>query len=227
MTEEHREQENSETPLLTILQQIKDGILDPKLVDKQTRKELIKLLRSEGYTQYHVAQIFACSEKTVYRDIKEIEKENALSASPEFAKQMIGEMVSAARQHWAALTRIARSPGMMPQGRINAEVSAWGVIVELVSALQSLGYLPQMPKEVVGDFSHKVTTVAPEQSFPEIKAMLLEVEAVSKDTDALNPELASEIQKLMTRIEKAELTEEIKKLNEKQQDTQNKEAQNE
>ena len=227
MSEEYNGQENSETPLLTLLQQIKDGILDPKLVDKQTRKELVKLLRSEGYTQYHVAQIFACSEKTVYRDIKQIEKENALSASPEFAKQVIGEMVNAARQHWAALTRIARSPGMMPNARVNAEVSAWGVIVGLVEKLQSLGYLVMMPKEVIGDFSHRVTTDTSEQSFTEIKAMLLEVETVSKDADALNPELASEITKLMTRIEKAELAEEIKKLNDKQQDTQNKEAENE
>ncbi len=220
MSEEYRQEDNAETPLLTLLQQIKDGVLNTKLIDKQTRKELVRLLRGEGYTQYHIAQIFDCSEKTVYRDIKEIEKENSLSTSPEFAKQVIGEMVNAARQHWAALTRIARSPGMLPQGRISAEVSAWGVIVGLIEKLQSLGYLPMMPKEVIGDFSHHVTTESKEPTFTEIKAMLLEIETVSKDATSQNPELSAEIAQLMTRIEKAEITEQIKKLSDNQQNTQ-------
>lgn len=212
MNEQHHEEYDCETPLLTLLQQIKDGVLNPKLIDKKTRKELVRLLRSEGYLCSHIAQIFDCSEKTIYRDIKVIEAENALEVSPEFAKQLIGEILNTARQHWASLTRIARSAATLPQNKINAEVAAWGVMVTLFEKLQSLGYLPQVPNAVVGDFSHRVSVESKETTFTELKTMLDEIASVSTDSDPLSPEITAEIEQLRGRIQKAELASSIEEL---------------
>ena len=89
-------QKKENIPVLALLQQLKDGALDPKLIDKDTRRQLVAVLYSEYYTIYQVAQIFDCSEKTIQRDLAHIRKQNALTPSIEFAREMIGELVSKA-----------------------------------------------------------------------------------------------------------------------------------
>jgi predicted transcriptional regulator len=141
---------------IQLLQEINSGQTDPGLLDKPSRQQCIELLIAEGYTHSQIAQLLKCSEKTVSRDIKEIRARNELTPSVPFAKQFIGDMLKKAMNHHAYLMRLARMKNIPAADKIQAESSAWKVIKEVCEKLQSLGYLPCRPQEVVGDIFHQL-----------------------------------------------------------------------
>ncbi len=209
-----------------ILQEINAGVLDPTTLDKPSRQQCIELLIAEGYTQAHISQVMKCSEKTVYRDMKEIQARNELSPGVPFAKQFIGDVFKKAMNHHSFLVRQARAKDATTGEKIQAEYAAWRVLKELVEKLQSLGYLPSRPQEIIGDIFHHLDGTG-EESLVEIQKMIVELETVSQEQGSGNTELLSEIQKLKARIEKVEISSEVKKIVEKQrEDNQQKEDSN-
>lgn len=206
-----------------LLQEINSGLTDPALLDKPSRQQCIELLIAEGYTHAQIAQLLKCSEKTVSRDIKETRARNELTPSVPFAKQFIGDMFKKAMNHHSYLMRLARTKDVPAGDKIQAEAAAWKVIKEVVEKLQSLGYLPCRPQEVVGDIFHHLDDRG-EQTLSEIKKMIAELEAVSSEDGAGNEALFAEINGLKKRLTKAEIATEVTKLAEKQkEESQNKE----
>lgn len=202
----------NDLPVLSLLQQVKDGSIDPKSINKDERKRLVEVLYSEDYTMYQIAQIFKCSEKTIQRDVAEIRRQNALSPSVEFAKETIGEMLKRARQHCSSLARLGKAGNVTTQEKIVAEVSAWKVFKELVEKLQSLGYLPSRPTEIVSDvFHHSEKETGPE----EMRQMIATIEQSGKEAGILDEEVKEKIKKLKTRIDQSEIALEIGQLEEK------------
>jgi|TARA_B100001971_G_scaffold171231_1_gene163501 hypothetical protein len=207
-----QDKQNKENiPVLAMLQQLRDGALDPKQIDKDTRRQLVEVLYSEDYTIYQVAQIFNCSEKTIQRDLADIRKQNALVPSANFASEMIGELVSKARQHCSALGRISKSSNSTPQERILSSVSGWKIFKELVERLQSLGYLPSRPTEIVGDIFHHSENSA-EETPEEMRRMLASIEELGKETNILDEEVIVKIESLKVRIAQTEIAQEIRHL---------------
>ncbi|MCM8797653.1 MAG: helix-turn-helix domain-containing protein [Candidatus Omnitrophica bacterium] len=216
MTTENNKQDSPQAPLLTQLQRIKDGTLDPASLDVDTRKELAWLLRNEGYSKYQISQIFGCTEKTIYRYIKKKKEEIAKSTSPEFVKATVGEFVYLADQHWQALVRAARLPSASIPEKINGELAAWKVIVDKMITLQSLGYLPLRPKEIKGEFLHQVNQADEEKTLLEVKTMVIDIEKTAKENGVLTPELEQEINDLNMKVEKAEIIYQVNKISEEQ-----------
>jgi hypothetical protein len=216
-------QNKENIPVLALLQQLKDGALDPKLIDKDTRRQLVAVLYSEYYTIYQVAQIFNCSEKTIQRDLVDIRKQNALTPSIEFAREMIGELVSKARQHCSSLGRLSKNANSSAPERILAEVSGWKIFKELVERLQSLGYLPSRPTEIVSDVFHHSEN-SDEKTPEEMRRMLASIEELGKENGILDEEVISKIESLKVRIEQTEIVQEIKHL---ENETENKEDKDE
>ncbi|HOW43508.1 MAG TPA: hypothetical protein PLF03_07560 [Candidatus Omnitrophota bacterium] len=200
--------------VIQLLQEINSGTIDPTGLDKSTRQRCIDFLDLEGYVHAHIAQIMKCSEKTVYRDIKEIKKNNELSPDISFAKSFVGDVVKKAINHHSSLVRMARAKELSASEKILAESAAWKILKELVEKLQSLGYLPSRPQEIVGDIFHHMGENN-EESLAEIQKMVIELEIVAKEEGA-NAALTPEIENIKKRIEKAEIAVELTKLNEKQ-----------
>ncbi|MBU1086888.1 MAG: hypothetical protein KKD05_05145 [Candidatus Omnitrophica bacterium] len=216
----------NDVPVLSLLQQLKEGIIDAKSIDKDTRRQLVEVLHSEDYTIYQMAQFFKCSEKTVQRDLVQVRKQNALSPSAEFAKELIGEMLTRARQHYASLGRLSKNASATVQDKIMSEVSSWKVFKEMIEKFQSLGYLPLKSQQIEGDIYHHM--LSEDESLEDTKKILLEIENVAKETSSFTPELSKEIKNLSARIKKAETVIDVKKLAEKQNhEMQNKEDENE
>jgi len=208
-----------------ILQEINSGLLDPTSLDKPSRQQCIELLIAEGYPQTHIASVMKCSEKTVYRDMKEIEARNALAPDVNWAKTFIGNVFKKAMIHHSFLMRMARSKDTPAAEKILAESSAWKILKELVDKFQSLGYLPSRPQEIIGDIFHHIGDSG-EESLVEIQRMVVELETVIKEGSG-NETLILELESLKMRLEKAEISTEVKKITEKQkQDSQDKEDQN-
>ena len=215
--------DNSERSAVQLLQEINSGVLDAKTLDKLDRQRCIELLIAEGYTYPQIHQVLKISEKTIGRDMKEIKARNELTPNIEFAKQFIGEVFQKAMNSHSFLIRLARSKDATNPEKIQAEFAAWRLLKELVERMQLLGYLPLRPQQVVGDVFHHMSTDEGGETLEEVKKMITEIEVVAKDTNTFTPELAEDIKAIGIRIEKAEITSDVKKIIEKQKETQDKE----
>lgn len=198
-----------------LLQEINSGTTDPSILDKESRQECVELLTFEGYTYSQIAQALKCSEKTISRDIKETRARNALIPSLAFAKEYVGDAFKKAMNHHNYLMRLARMKDASISEKIQSEFAAWKILKEFTEKLQSLGYLPSRPQEIVGDVFHHVEESS-EKSFDEIRKTISEIETVVKETEGETPQLALEIAQLKTRVEKAQLEDEANKLLEAQ-----------
>jgi len=198
-----------------LLQEINSGTIDPSLFDRDSRQQCAELLTFEGYTHSQIAQVLKCSEKTISRDIKETRARNALIPSLAFAKEYVGDAFKKAMNHHNYLMRLARMKDASISEKIQSEFAAWKILKEFTEKLQSLGYLPSRPQEIVGDVFHHVEESS-EKSFDEIRKTISEIETVVKETEGETPQLALEIAQLKTRVEKAQLEDEANKLLEAQ-----------
>jgi DNA-binding CsgD family transcriptional regulator len=223
MTTENTNHDDTEKTAVELLQGINSGVIDPKTIDKQGRQQCIELLIAEGYTYPQIVQVLKCSEKTIYRDLKEVRKRNELSPNVEFAKQFIGEMFNKALNHQSYLMRLARTKDASISEKALSESAAWKVLKELIEKLQSLGYLPNKPTEVVGNFYHH-SAIDDECTPVEMKKMLLELEEAGKDAGVLDDGVKAKIKILQTRVEQIEIVQDIKQLEDqtlKKQEEQN------
>lgn len=205
------EQQDNERSAVQLLQDINNGLFDPKLLDKPSRQNCVELLVAEGYTISHIAQVLKWSEKTISRDLKEIQDRHALTPDLEFAKRLIGEMYQKALNHHAYLVRLARGRDASVAEKIQSEFAAWKVLKELIEKLQTLGYLPLKPTEIVGTLFHYSDADKP-PSIDEMRTMVVRIEQAAKEAGILDEEAMRRVESLRKRIEQLELAQDIKKL---------------
>ncbi|VVB63384.1 Uncharacterised protein [uncultured archaeon] len=204
-----------EQPILTLIQQIKDGLVASDTVDKDLRQQCVEVLLGEGCSLATMAQIFKKCEKTIRRDIEEIRDRNAISPNIDLAKKLIGELLMYARIHRDYLMRLSRTRDVSVYERAQSEYYAHRVEMELVEKLQTLGYLPLKPKTIVGDFTHNMN-VNDEKSIDDLKTQLVEIEKLAVDQGGLAPNLEIEVKRLKKRIEQVEIEKDILKISEQQ-----------
>jgi transposase len=205
--------EPNETPILVTIQRIKDGTINPKALTKEIRQQCIEILITQGYTQAQMAQIMDCSDKTIQRDINEIRKRNSLTPHVDLAKEIVGEMLSKARNYESELKQLARSKDGSLAERAHAQFLGWRVLKECVEKLQALGYLPQKPQEVIGNVRHTFVE-SEDKSFEEVQDIIRDIEMnLASDDD---PALAEEVNKLKLKFETVKLANQAQGVLEKQ-----------
>jgi len=193
-----------EQPILGLIQQLKDGRLDPETIDKDLRQQCVEVFLGEGMTVSSIAQIFEKCEKTIRRDIEEIRERNALTPDINLAKKTIGEMVMYARMHRDHLMRLARVKDASVAERSQAEYLAARVGLELISKMQSLGYLPSKPTAIVGDVFHHFNGSDMAGLLDEISKQVIEVEKIASETGVIPKEIEGDLTEVKGFIKKAE-----------------------
>lgn len=197
-------------PVLTIIQRIKDGLFDPKLLSKDQRQQCVEVLSCEGLTEVSIAQILKVSTKTITRDIQVIRDRNALEPNVDLVKQLVGELLQYARIHRAYLMRLARSKDASVSDKIQAEYYSWLISDQCIKRMQSLGYAPERLQGV--DIFHHVDDQEVEKSFQNARVSLNEVINIAQQSGALTPQLEESVRLLQERVEKVEIVHESKKL---------------
>ena len=202
--------ELEEKPILTLIQQIKDGLVAPDTIDKDLRQQAIEVLMAEGYAVASMAQVFKKCDKTIRRDLEEIRQRHELVPDAGLAKRIIGEMLVFARGHRDHLMRLARTKDTSVSEKAQAEYLAARVTMELVDKLQSLGYLPTQPKAVVGDIFHHLNGTDLEGALKEMSQQCAEVEKMVIGNDNLPPEIQKDLIEVKAVIKKAQALEPAK-----------------
>lgn len=224
MSDDKTPQAPQDKPILTLIQQMKDGSVKPSTLNKEQRQQCVEALLLEGYSVSQIAQIVDRSEKTIKRDLADLRTRNAVVPSPELVKQLIGDLLMKAAAHQARLMRLARATEGAVSERAQAEYLAWRVAKETIELLQSLGYLPQQAQQVVGDVFHHVGADDAGSSLEAASQAILELEVVAKDVGTLTPKLAAEIQALQQRLAQERLREDAQRLLEQQRATESEET---
>lgn len=206
--------DKQEKPILSTIQDIKSGVIDPKKLDKDIRRQIVEALLFEGYNIPQIAQVLNRSEKTIRRDIALIRNNNALSPSLDLVKQLIGDLQLKSEVHWTTLMRMAKTTG--GAAGMQGVYLAWKVFEEKMKLLQSLGYLPNAPKTIVADLVHHDDYSSQEKSFDELKQTLSEIITASEEAGVATSELKGKVNNLNVKIEKAKIEHETNKLIEEQ-----------
>lgn len=209
-----------ERTILSIIQDIKNNVLDPRTLFPEERYRCVDFLLREGYTQEQAAQVFKTTDRTIRRDAAKFKKDNSLTASGDLSEEIIGDMYRKATMHHAYLVRCARSPELSVVERGQLEFMAWRVLKETIEKMQSLNYLPS--QKITGDFFHHFDDQNLEKSYEDARKALEEVIDVAKQCGNLTPELEKNVKSLQKKIEKAEIIQESEKLL-KEQTNENKE----
>jgi len=211
MIENNSNPEKPEVPILTMIQQIKDGQLDPRTLNKELRQQCVEILLGEACSAPSIAQILKRSDKTIRRDIDEIRERNALDPDLNLYRRLAGEILVSARMHRDYLMRLARSAGASVGEKANCEYFASLAFLNAIARLQSLGILPTSPKSVVGDlYLHNENE---EKSFNDLKGSVIEIEKIALESGISSEIVDKQIKVLKEKIEKKEIEEKIKDLN--------------
>ena len=121
--------------VVDILKRIREGLLDPKETSISDRRVCVAYLRLEGYTQEEIAQIFKVHRQTIIRDEKANRMDAARLVDEIDVKSTAGSLIVWAG-HLAAKALREKDYGL-----------AWKIQRDLISDLQSLGYLPRSPEQ--------------------------------------------------------------------------------
>lgn len=212
----NKEIPDDKEPILSLIQQIKDGTLNPKTLTNEIRQRCVELLDSEGYTQAQIGGVLMITDRTVRRDLKEIEDRYASSPDINQAKRIIGNMFQKAMVHHKHLMRLARSPDATSGEKSQSEFLAWRVLKEVVEKMQTLGYLPLKQQAITGDFFHHFMASDGKVMCDEIKNSIKEIKATAIQAGGLGPGEQEEIKKIQSEVENFE-----KEIGQQQQEGQN------
>ncbi len=117
------------------LKKIREESLDPKEISTSDRRVCVTCLRLEGYTQEDIAGILKVHRQTIIRDERANRREAAKLVDEIDVKSVAGSLIAWAR-HLAAKALREKNYAL-----------AWKIQRDLVSDLQSLGYLPRSPEQ--------------------------------------------------------------------------------
>lgn len=200
-----------EKPVLSIIQEVKAGSLNPKTLFREERQRCVEVLTAEGLTESAIAQVFELSDRTIRRDLADIRQKNSLSPNIDFAKQFVGDLFTKAKNHHGYLMRLARSATATVGEKVGAELAAWKVLKEVIEKLQTLGYLPSVPQKMQSEIFFHQENNEEEESLDTMRKTLSEIESIAKESGSLTPDVLEELEDLRNQIKKAELAEKVAK----------------
>lgn len=200
-------QEGAEKPALKILQELKEGQIDPGELSKEACIDCTEVLALEGYSKASIGQILNKSQKTIARYLEEVWRRNDGKPSNEAALRMIGELIQKSRAEQEHLIRLARSQEGSFQERIQAVYYAFRIHDGMISRLQTLGYLPLAPQKVIGDIYHHDQDEI--KTLDQLRQELSAIEKIAEKDGLLDEAFKDKLRLLQFKIEKAEIAQDL------------------
>jgi len=146
-----------EIPILSVIQQIKDGNLDPSTLKKKLRQQCVEVFLSQGYQASAIQQIFKVSYKTILRDIDDIFEKNKVLPDQSLVPRLVGEFMVNCRNQISSLKRLANNTKASVSERAQAEYSAFLILDGMIRRLQAVGYVQPETHNI----NHKIEAFKP------------------------------------------------------------------
>ena len=160
---------------IVVLREIQQGTLAPKLLAAPERRACVELMTGEGYSMPEIAHLLQISVRTAQRDLALVREAHAVTASPEFTHQFVGQLLLHVQQGVARLRKISRDRATPANTQVEAETSSWKLLHELTQALQRLGILPTAALELRADVRHHaLEDLSPE----EMQKQIIDIEQI-------------------------------------------------
>jgi len=134
--------EFTERETLAIIQAIDNKSLDPKEITKPIRQSLVRMLTDMSQKPGTIARALGVSRRTISSDLKEIYTETGADIFAMPTDAVAGEIYVTSQ----ALIQKAISGGLIK--------TAGTIFKEMIQLLQSVGALPQRPKQIRASIIH-------------------------------------------------------------------------
>lgn len=135
--------EEKNLPAIKIIQQIKEGLINPQELSRDARQLVVKLLLMELMPVTKIAAFLKTNDRTIQRDKYEIKQrcpeKPSLNTTPESLIELMRKNEIAMQQ-----LRTLSKPEQAKAARY-----LWKSIQEQMKILQRLGYLPKQPNKKV------------------------------------------------------------------------------
>ncbi len=186
-------------PVIKILQQIKEGIIDKEKLPKEMRQECVEYLLSKFQSISEIALILGKTDKTIRRDKEEIDTKRSVKPSTDYSLKLIAELMRKANATQEHLMHLSRSDGSL-QEKTQAAFYIWKCTQEQMKILQSSGFLPDQPMRIEANITHEE-----EKDVVKLKEELVEAEKMALDAGRSDdPKIVELIKSIKQQIALAE-----------------------
>lgn len=208
MANENTPMERESPPSVKIIQQIKEGLIDPKAMPIEMRQAVVECLLSQFMKIPQIAAFLKTSDRTIQRDEVEINRRNSRRPSPDYALELITELRRKSNATQEHLMTLAKEEGGSVQEKSQAAFFLWKTIQEEMKLLQSLGYMPEQPFRFEATVAQKG-----ERDIPKLKEELAEAEKIANEAGkADNPTVLALVKSIKKDIAIAEANDNMDKL---------------
>ncbi|MCC7409731.1 MAG: helix-turn-helix domain-containing protein [Phycisphaeraceae bacterium] len=190
---------------LAILQDLKQGAGSPHDLSTQDRRVCVMHLGAEGLSIAEIAKILGVSERTILRDRRVNQEENALQHDPRLAGQMAGRLVAEAELAMQRIRRVTRDTQTPPAVRVEGEKACFGICHDAVARLQSLGFLPTATQRFEADICQTAEAIPTYGQIEEEVQLLLTAADSTGDSQEVH-----RIQELNGLVSRARIVEQVR-----------------
>lgn len=163
--------------VLSLIKDLQAGRLAGGSLAAADRRRVVEHLALEGYSVPEIAEILKISERTIARDRAAARAEHALSPSPELFRESAGMLLRQAEAGIGRLRRLGRDREVPAAVKVQAEMAAWAISKDVVTKLQSLGYLPTAATRIEATLDARVESDAA-PSYDELQQELDRLERI-------------------------------------------------
>lgn len=208
MSDENKPIEEPVLPAIKIIQQIKEGIIDPQKLPKDIRQVCVECLLAQFMSIPKIAAFMKMDDRTIQRDKKEIDQRNSQKPSVDYSLQLISELMRKANSIQEHLMSLSKDDEASVQEKAQAGYYLWKALQEQMKLLQSLGYLQEQPMRIEANITHEE-----EKDTVKLKEELAEAEKMAHDAGRSNdPVIAELIKSIKQQIALAEAGNSIEQL---------------
>lgn len=198
-------------PAIRIIQQIKEGIIDPETMPKDMRQACVECMLLQFMPIPKIAAFLKKDDRTIQRDKKEIDQRNSQKPTIDYSLELISESMRKANAIQEKLMEHANDKEASVQEKAQAAFYLGKLLHEQMKLMQDLGYLPQQPLRIEQTVTQEST-----RDVSQLKIELAEAEKVANESGRGNdPAIAGLIKAIRQEIAIAEANnnmDELKKL---------------
>ena len=150
-------EQNVNKPILSpisLIKQLRDGKISAANLTNESRIACVEYLNGEGLKKCEISELLKVSTRTVYRDLKQIRKENAIIRDPEFVVQHVGELEKRCSSAILNLLKTYNDKNCPHRVKVEAIHKTWLIFNEYTQTLQSISYLPNAATEIRASVDH-------------------------------------------------------------------------